>query len=157
VGLSADRHCGGRRVHASPAGFLGHWQGGRQQVLEWDDTGVMRALEWGRKSQGERWDTVQGELHWNSNGPARRARISGLSIGAGAPGTQSHGQWWQGFKGGRTGLTRNTRTTNMQVTEVGSEASGVSQLLLVMPTAAELLARKVAAANLAKQQVTAAA
>jgi len=44
----------------------------------------------------------------------------------------------------------------MQVTEVASEASGVSQLLLVMPTAAELLARKVAATNLAKQQATAA-
>jgi hypothetical protein len=45
----------------------------------------------------------------------------------------------------------------MQVTEVASEASGVSQLLLVMPTTVELLARKVAAANLAKQQATAAA
>ena len=30
----------------------------------------------------------------------------------------------------------------MQVTEVASEASGLSQLLLVMPTTAELLARK---------------
>jgi hypothetical protein len=37
----ADRHSGGRHVHASPAGFLGQLQGGRQQVLEWDDIGVM--------------------------------------------------------------------------------------------------------------------
>ena len=152
----ADRHRGGRRVHASPAGFLGQLQGGRQQVLEWDDIGVMRTLEWGKKSQGERWGTAQCELHWSIDGPGQSARISWLSFGAVAPGLQSHGQWWQGFKGGRTGLTRNTHTNNIQVTEVASDVSGEVLLLLVLPTAAELMARKVAAANLAQQQAAAA-
>ena len=50
----------------------------------------------------------------------------------------------------------NTHTNNIQVTEVASDVSGEVLLLLVLPTAAELMARKVAAANLAKQQAAAA-
>ena len=110
----ADRHHGGRHVHASPAGFLGQLQGGRQQVLEWDYIGVMRTLEWGKKSQAERWGTAQCKLHWSIDWPGQSARISLLSFGADAPGLQSHGQWWQGFKGGCTGLTRNMHTNKVE-------------------------------------------
>jgi hypothetical protein len=53
VGSFADWHCCGRRVHVSAAGFLGQLQGGRQQVLEWDDTGVIRAAWNGAESHKE--------------------------------------------------------------------------------------------------------
>ena len=69
VGSFADGHCGGRRVHASAAGFLGQRQGGRQQVLEWDDTGVIRAA----------WNGA--ESHKENGGKMYRASCIGTATG----------------------------------------------------------------------------